>query len=423
MKQTKRILGILLAIVLMLAMFAPVAFAETEDPQPTDTAEPTQTATAEPTQTATPTPTQKPTQKPTPTPTPTATPTPTQAPTQEPAPSASEAQDINLTIYVYTQEGKPAEGYSVIIDKSSQTANKDGMVSFPGVTVETHNISVKDASGKLSTGMLYLSRGNTTGITEQAMGGKYSISVGQDVTNVYLGATYVPEEAVQIYSAGTSRPNPPEVTATTTPIPATGSFNVTASFKDSADKAVTGAAVTVVESELPTPAVGVTDGSGKFVFNNAAFKTYVWTILAPGATEDSATVMNIEFRQGTQAKIAETTGEGYVVEMPSTAKDLYMDFKQDASGKFVLDKVSDQAPSGISSMLVGIIAMIVIIVIVVIIIVVVNRNRKKKRTYQAKQNEFRGREKDFEEPKEEFKEPEGPKRTGGTNKFDDRSRF
>ena len=61
----------------------------------------------------------------------------------------------------------------------------------------------------------------------------------------------------------------------------------------------------------------------------------------------------------------------------------------------------------------------------VVIIVLVNRSRKKKKAYQVKQNEFRGREKEFEEPKADakIKEQEGPKRTGGANKFDDRSRF
>ena len=421
MKQTKKILGMILAVVLVFTLCAPAAFAETDDPQPTptETAEPT----ASPTPTPTPTPTSSPTPTPTSTPKPTASPTPTPTPSQseEPTPSPSEGQDINLTLYVYTQDGQSADGYTVIIDKSSQTANKDGMVTFPGVTVETHNISVKDSSGKLSTGMLYLSRGNTTGITDQAMGGKYSISVGQDVTNVYLGVIYVPEEALQVYSAGTSKPNPPEAAAT--PTPAAGSFNITANFKDAEGKAVAGVAVTVTQSELPTPAVGVSDTSGKFVFNGAGFTTYAWTMLTQGAAEDSATVMNIEFRQGTQAKIAEETDGGYVVELPSAAKDLYMDFKQDASGRFVLDKVSDKAESGISSMLLGIIIMIVIIVVVVIIIVVVSRNRKKKKIYQAKQNEFRGREKDFEDPNVNVNGQESPKRTGGANKFDDRSRF
>ena len=133
-------------VVLVFTLCAPVAFAETDDPQPTptETAEPT----ASPTPTPTPTPTASPTPTPTATPKPTATPTSTPTPSQseEPTPLPSEGQDINLTLYVYTQDGQSADGYTVIIDKSSQTANKDGMVTFPGVTVETHNISVKDSS-------------------------------------------------------------------------------------------------------------------------------------------------------------------------------------------------------------------------------------------------------------------------------------
>ena len=125
---------------LVMTMFAPAAFAATDEPtqEPTETTQPTDEPTQEPTQT--PTPTQKPTATPTPTQKPTQTPTqePTQEPTQTPTQAPSEDsgnETVNVTLYVYSG-GAAASGYTVKLDTVSQKTNKEGMVSYPDVTVE-----------------------------------------------------------------------------------------------------------------------------------------------------------------------------------------------------------------------------------------------------------------------------------------------
>ncbi len=424
--KIKRILGIVITVMLVMTMFAPAAFAATDEPtqEPTETTQPTNEPTQEPT--PTPTPTQKPTATPTPTQKPTQTPTqePTQEPTQTPTQAPSEDsgnETVNVTLYVYSG-GAAASGYTVKLDTVSQKTNKEGMVSYPDVTVEDHKITITNPEGKQSVGMMYLSRGNSTEIQNVAMGGKYEISVANGAHNLYASVVFVADEAIEITSVGESKTPAPVATATASTSPV-GAMKITADFVDSAGKPVTGLGIGVSQ-DGGTPVMGMVDSKGRFVLNQGGLGNFLWGILPANMSEDQAISVDTEIQQGATTKIVSSDGSSYVVQTPGTTKELYMKFEQSGNG-YVLKEVLDKVPGGIDSLTLGIIMFIVIIVVVIVILVVVRHNRKKKRAAQKSADEPRGREREFELEKEDepFAEAPRPKQTGGANKMGDRSRM
>lgn len=430
MKKNRRILWIIMAVALLLTFVAPLtAFAETEDPQPTETVVPTQEPTQEPTpsptptQKPTPTPTQAPTQTPTQTPTqaPTPTPTPTIAPTQEPVPTEDPNQFINVTMYIY-DNGAVASGYTVALGGATQTTNKDGLVSFPEVSVEEHSLKVTNKAGKQSSGKITLSRGDTTAIQDMTMGGKYDISLANGSHNLYMSVLFAQEQALQITAVGETKTPAPEATATATPTVA-GAIKFTAEFVDTAGKGVSGIGVLVKQGENAL-GQGLTDGKGRFVLNQGGIGSYQWGMIPTGGTTEQASILSVDVQQGATTKIVSADAGAYVVQTPGTTKDLYLKFEQNGD-TFTLKEVADKVPGGIDSLTLGIIIMIVIIVVVIVVIVVLRHNKKKKRNMDQMKNEPRGREREFEaDHSDEPKEPQDqPKQTGGANKMGDRSRM
>ncbi|MEG0914288.1 MAG: hypothetical protein RSG57_00870, partial [Christensenellaceae bacterium] len=276
----KKILTIIMALLLVFAM-GTVAFAE-ETPAPTEapTQAPTEAPTPEPTQAPTHAPTPAPTKAPTPEP----TQAPTQAPTQTPIPSAQptvtvvpteQAGAVNIVMYIYDQ-GKASKGYKVTVDETSLITDENGKVEFKNVTVESHKLIVKSPDGVQSVGMVYLSRGDDTAILDQAMGGKYEISVARNTDRIYLNMEFQGENALQITSASNQNTQPAKPSAIIS-----SSFKITAEFLDKNGKPMSNLGIQVV-SDMPM--LGLTDSKGYFVLNGASFTTYNWAALANGVS-------------------------------------------------------------------------------------------------------------------------------------------
>lgn len=428
MKKYTKFMSLVVIIALVLTMLVPMAaFAEGETTEPTETS----TAAPEPTPDPTPEPTPDPTQAPTPDPTQRPTQAPTQAPTPTPdaSPSPAETPDdsqnyINLILYIY-DSGAVASGYTVKVDNLSQTSNKEGMVTFPGVTVESHNVTIVGKDGKESTGRIMLSRGDQTAIQEVAMGGKYDISIASGAQNLYMSVVFMAEEALQITAVDERKTPAPEATATAS-AGIVGAIKFTADFVDASGAEVAGIGIQINQGDTAL-ASGITDSKGRFVMSQGGIGAYQWGLLAPGASMEQGKILSIEVQQGATTKIVSADGDSYVVQTPGTSKDLYLKFEQNGDS-FILKEVSDQVPGGISSLMLGIIMVVVIIAAVIVIIAAVRHNKKKKKKIEKIYNEPRGREREFEleedeRDAEDNRQPPRPKQTGGANKMGDRSRL
>lgn len=323
-------------------------------------------------------------------------------------------------MYIY-DNGAVASGYTVDLGGSTQTTNKEGMVSFAEVPVESQNIKITNKDGKQSVGKMMLSRGDTTAIQDMAMGGKYDITVANGSHNLYMSVIFTAEQALQITAVGETKTPAPEATASATPV-VTGAIKFTAGFVDAADKPVSGVGVLVKQGDNSL-GQGMSDAKGLFVLNQGGIGSYQWGMIPAGGAEEQASILSIEVQQGATTKIVSAEGDSYVVQTPGTSKDLYLKFEQNGD-KFTLKEVADKVPGGIDSLTLGIIMIVVIIVVVIVIISVVRHNKKKKGKMDKMMNEPRGREREFELERDEREEtPIEPKQTGGANKMGDRSRM
>lgn len=432
MNKSKKILGLLIAVVLFLTISIPVAaFAEeTEQPTeaPTQTAEPTQEPTVEPTieptQEPTTEPTEQPTQEPTQKPTQKPTQEPTKTPEASPSPTATpdDSQDyVDLMMYIY-DNGAVVSGYTVKVGNLSQTTNGEGLVTFPGAKIGDYNITITGKDGKQSSGRIMLSRGDQTRIADMAMGGKYSISVANGAQSLYMSVVFVPEEALQITAAAESKTPAPEAVATASASIA-GAMKFTADFVDLSGSGISGVMVQVNQGDTVL-AAGTVDGKGRFAVNQGGLGSYQWGMLLPGQEMEQGTILNVEVQQGATTKIVSAADGSYVVQTPGTSQNLYFKFEQNGNG-FVLKEVSDQVPGEISSFMLGIIMIVVIIIVIIVIVSVLRHNKKKKRLIQDEVSKPRGREREFELENHAGKDNAEvrPKRTGGANKMGDRSRL
>ncbi len=134
-------------------------------------------------------------------PVPEPTPDPTAQPTENPG-------TVNLTVYAYAG-GAAAQGYTVRIDSTDVKTNSEGKADFPGLTVEQHSIKLISPNGGESSGVLYMSRGGSTTITDKAMGGKYGLDIAGGVNAVYMNAAYNAEGAIDITAVSSSPLSPP----------------------------------------------------------------------------------------------------------------------------------------------------------------------------------------------------------------------
>jgi flagellar basal body-associated protein FliL len=395
----RKILSVLLMVFILAAFAAPTVFAENGDqvegpPAETPVEQPTEpveqpTAPAEqPTA-----PVEQPTEPP-----PEA---PTQAPADTPAPT-EEAGSVDLAIYVY-DNGAAAEGYTVQIDQTKQVTDSAGKVSFPSLTVEKHDISVTSKDGKQSSGLLYMSRGGSTAVTDQAMGGTYGVDVARGAGNLYMVVDFSPGAALQIESLTDTQPSLPSPSSGATQTSG-GSLStenvedkkVTASFVDEKGDAVSG--LDVVFGIEGGPQATLTTNS-KGIINVPAFA--YGTIKLSFNDMDTLT---LNMRKGVQTSLVGSDGNTYDISVAAGAKNLYLGFER-SGGSFVLKEVSEEAQAGMSPVLLGII--VVVIVVVVVIVIVAARRNSRRKYYERSES------------------PVGPqpRRTGGANKFDDRSRM
>lgn len=430
MKRHSKLFICIIVIVLISIIYVPIGLAETEEP----TATPTSTST--PTDTPTPTPTPSPTPTPTPTPTKTAKPTveptktiPPETQTPEPTPTPDDTPTpqpvgrINLSIFVY-HDNVPASGYKVQIGNSSLTADSSGNAGFPQVTVESHDLKVIAPNGDVSTAVLRMVSGGKTGIKGDSKG-TFDISVADNAQVVYLNTNFVAGKSLDIISATETQPEPP---VAPTKLPA-GTFPITADFVDSAGKEMPGLGVHI-QRDNEQPLTGMADRSGRYTVNAGGFGQYYWA-MAELAQIENASVLGIEIIEGTKTSIVSSGEKGYQVETPSTTQQLYFKFKQ-TNGGFILEEVSDKVPSaGISSLMIGIIAVVVIVIAVIVIINIIRKKNKKTKNSKTIKPYNTTSHTSFEEEEgsdESSAEGEAPnntsvRKTGGANKFSDRSKL
>lgn len=410
MRRQTRVLTFLMVVVLVVGLLTSVAFAENDDPQPSEipaeeTMDPTPTPI--PTQAPTPEPTQKPTKAPEPTKTvaPTAEPTqaPTAEPTQAPAPEAGNV-DITFTCYV---GGKAAAGYTMQLGNSTQAADSYGRVTFDGVSVAQQDIKLTDPNGNSSVGVLYLSRGSSTVMTDQAMGGKYGVNIASGVSKIYMDAVFNKGEAIGIKNLSESeppKPDPVETEASALPSQTAGADGtyetkrLTATFQDADGKAIGGLEV-VVMPDGGSETHDVADGSGKVLLLDFAYGSSTWQF-----TDYSSFTLNM--RKGVQTTLINGTDGAFEASVSPRAQQVYLTFKQNGDA-FELVEVSESA----GGMSIGVLVLIIVIVVVVVIVTIVMVRKNRQKAYAMKNA-----------PKTAG--PVAPsKRTGGANKFDDRSRM
>ncbi|MGI6152637.1 MAG: hypothetical protein ACOYJB_02220 [Christensenellaceae bacterium] len=436
MKNLRRITGVILAIIVVMAFYAPVALAENgseEITPPPEETQPSETPSESPS-------TEPPSETPTQT-EPPATPDPTETPTQTPPPEQTPVQtedagSVNIGFFVYA-DGKPAEGYRVKIDNSSLDAKSDGSGTFPGVTVEAHSIEVISKDGDKNKGTLSMGRGDSTGMLS-ASGGDYSISVSRNAETIYFNILFEAGKPINI----TSVTNEPVAMESASPSPSgsaqsgTGAFSIVAEYVDSEGETMVGLGVVITPAagaeSLGMSDVSLTNSSGRHTLKNAGFGSYYFGMGEVSAGLENATLLPIEIVQGARTSIVSSADSGYTVETPASTQELYMRFRQVGSS-FVLDEVADKAPGAeISSLVVGIIAIVVIVVVVIIVLNVVRKRKKNKNMPQKPGGSGRrGEDMDLDDDEEEIvprqvespRSPVNERKTGGNNKFSDRSRF
>ncbi|MEG0630084.1 MAG: hypothetical protein RR459_04050, partial [Christensenellaceae bacterium] len=329
-------------------------------------------------------------------PIPSAQPTVTVVPTEQ-------AGAVNIVMYVYDQ-GKASKGYKVTVDETSLITDENGKVEFKNVTVESHKLIVKSPDGEQSVGMVYLSRGDDTAILDQAMGGKYEISVARNTDRIYLNMEFQGENALQITSASNQNTQPAKPSAIIS-----SSFKITAEFLDKNGKPMSNLGIQVV-SDMPM--LGLTDSKGYFVLNGASFTTYNWAALANGVSPENAATFVTEIKPGISTSLVSSDDGTYVIQTAATSSDLFIQFEQKGD-TFVVKSVSDKIPGGISPMILGIIVVLVIVVVLIVVLVVLKKRKKNKRIHPSRTTAEPRTRKDFEQPK----------KTGGSNKFDDRNKL
>lgn len=276
---------------------------------------------------------------------------------------------MNVGIYVY-RDNIAAAGYSVQIDDSKITSDANGAVGFPQVDVTAHTLRITSPEGEVSSIALSMSSGGSTGLGGTA-DGTVNISVAEGAQVIYLVANFAPGQPLEIASVTETQPAPP-VQETVRP---EGTFSVTSEFVDEEGKAVVGLGIQVTPEGID-PYLGLSDKDGRFRVDMAGFGRYSWAMANVDDLEHYAAV-GIEFVVGMQTSILAEVEGGYQVETPQTTTELYMKFRQ-SGGTYILEEVSDSIPStGLSPLIIGIIAVVVIVVVVFVILLVL-RNRKKK---------------------------------------------
>lgn len=346
-----------------------------------------------------------------------ATPEPTPTPTMPPATEAPGT--VNLHMFIYTSADTPAAGYTVQMDNASVTTDASGQADFPNLTVSQHGVQITSPDGSQSVGRLYMSRSGSTRLTDQAMGGTYGVDVERGIGELYMLITFVPGEAMTIRTLSNSPPALPE------PEPAqpTPSLNLeqsvkalTATFLDEEGQPLADLAVQVTAYD-GTTLENSTDARGQITIPQVPYGRYTVAVAADGA--DTAR-FDLTLQAAATTGIAQNAGTNFVVNSSTTAKHLYLEFRR-AGSLFTLTEASDAPIGGISSMMLGII--VVSAVVVILVVVLVLRHRKKKKTVAGPPPRRTNYNPTASSDDDDSLREDLPRRTGGANKFDDRSRM
>lgn len=358
--------------------------------------------------------------------------TPTPAPTAPPATEApataapTEAPGtVNLHLYVYTASDAPAGGYTVQVGSSRTTTGADGLANFSGLPVAQQTVAITSPDGQTCQGKLYMARASSTRITDQAMGGTYGVDIARGQNELYLLTTFEPDGALLIRSATNSQPALPAPAPTEAPVSqeAPAAVALTATFLDPDGKGIAGMPIAAAP-DASQSLEGSTDAAGQISLPAVPLGHYTVTAQVPGAAADS---FDLTLQPSAVTGIAGNVGKNMTVNVSAAATHLYLQFDYTSAG-FVLSAASQSPISsgGTNSMLIGMIAVAVIIIAAIILITVLRRRKKRAAAAPAASSGtyVPQRKINYDPNAERLKTADDrPKRTGGANKFDDRSKL
>lgn len=412
--KRKLILTAVLTALLLLTLWVPAMALEGD--QPTDEPDAGSYETAEPTLAPA---TEEPTPAP---PVPTATPVPvTAAPTPIPTEAAG---TVDLRLYVFTASGEPASGYTVSLSSGQASTDSQGLATFRNLPVAQQSVTITSPGGDSCTGRLYMSRSGSTGITDQAMGGTYGVDVARGSSDLYMVVTFDPGGPLNIRSLSNSQPAlptpQPQTAAPSAPTAEVSAVSyqvkaLTATFLDGDRKPLSGLTVAITADDGTTAQLR-TDGSGSVSVPSAPYGHYAIAV-TDGAGLDSR--FDLTINPAVRTGVSQNAGSSMVVDAATTANHLYLQFVQTPGG-FTLTDAQDSPIGGADALVVGIIVVAIAVAVVIILIVLIRRrNRRRRGTVTTMQ--VKSQRKVNYDPSA----PPGtqPKRTGGANKFDDRSKM
>lgn len=393
-----------------------------QDQEPAQEEEPQEPEPFDPETDLTPVPTTEPTPEETPEP---ATEAPTPAPTED-------AGSVNLGIYVFTPQDTPAAGCTVTIGGYSQSTNAQGLARFENLPVAEYQVSVSGPDGQ-SPGRWYMSRGSSTVLTDQAMGGTYGMNIASGQHDVYMVVTYLPEEALEIRSLSNSLPSLPAAAA---PEPvATEDIEYPA-------KTVTATFVTEDGAGIPSLGLAVegnglsenvtTDARGQVTLRNVPFGSY--SVIA---SMDGTPVaqFSLTMNPALQTAIIMNSAPDFSVDSSVHEQRLFLEFRQ-AGTTLLLTGASDSPIGGMNSIFLGIAVIAAVIIATIVILLIARKKKRAKRTAPAPKpagptikTNRKYHEQSIAPEDDSLRDvQDGVKRTGGANKFnadsfDDRSRM
>lgn len=356
---------------------------------------------------------------------------PTEAPaTAEPTPAPTETPgDVNLNIYVFTSGDAPAAGYSVNIDGWTEQTNTQGLAQFAGLSVADHRVRIISPDGSECTGRLYMSRGSDTVVTDQAMGGTYGLTIARGQHDVYMVATFAPDEALFIRTVSNVVPALPEqaaaaeqpVTESDIEYPAK---TVTTTWLSEDGTGLSGLKLNVEGNGL-SDTISV-DSRGQAVLHNVPYGTYGMTALL---NDTPVAQFSLTMNPAQTTAILANSAPEFIVNSSVHAERLFLEFRQ-AGQTIVLTGASDSPIGGMNSLLIGILVIAAIVVAAIVLIIIARRRKRRRAAARMNPTAVRPaapRPEEYDSLSEA--EQSGVRRTGGANKFnvdgsyDDRSRM
>lgn len=301
------------------------------------------------------------------------------------------------------------------IDQTSLTTDNAGSVTFSGLTVEQHAISIKNQDGVTSGGTMLMSSSSATQATKPDASGKFGLNVNRNTGRVYLTVEYNAGGIIGVPYAADTPPSPlevsPEASAAATQTVAADGENtkkVTAFFFDEEGEAISGVAAQVTLEGMDA-VTGVSSRQGSIAVGALPYGVSAWLVSRGSEESLFQVVMQKGVQTGLLGSAEENSVASYQISAKVAAAEVFLSFTQSENG-FTLTEVSEKSPGagGISTMALGII-IVAVAVAAVIIIVVVRKKSAQRAYYRARTNE----------EGQQIRQG-GPRRTGGGNKFENR---